>query len=58
LIFNELRNLPLDRSAKQLIANCEDHVGTMSKPEAGRDIDTPEHYRELSEASNAKPKEL
>ena len=58
VIFNELRNLPSDGGAKQLIANCDDHAVTMSTPEAGCDIDAPEDYRELNEASYVKPKEL
>src|SRR6266478_2858102 len=56
--FNELRNLPSDGGVKQLIANCDDHVVTMSTPGAGRDIDAPQDYKELNEASYAKPKEL
>jgi molybdenum cofactor cytidylyltransferase len=51
--FNELRNLRSDRGAKQFIASCNDHVVTMSAPEAERDIDTPENYRELNEVNYA-----
>jgi molybdenum cofactor cytidylyltransferase len=56
--FNELRNLRSERGAKQFIASCNDHVVTVSKPEAERDIDTPDNYRELNEVDYAKPKQL